>query len=536
MKLSSRLAIIVAAATLGLIIIAGFGLSILRATMLEERQAEIRTIVMLAVKQIEFYKAQAKAGKLTTEQAQARAIEALQGMRDGDDYLFARREDNLTLVHPDERKLGKVDLGSKLPDGRMTVEVYKAALANQDFAIVEVAAKRVGSSVDSPKLNGIARISDWNWTIGFGEFIDDINHTYWQFALQFLGIGLLVLAVVIALAIYMAKSIYQRLGGEPNYAAEAALRIAKGDLTQQLQIKGDANSLMGAVSSMQESLRDMIHHIQQGAQGVGQASASLSEQMTRINHSARQSSDATASTAAAIEQMSVSVDQISDSARETEKNSERSNQLAIEGERMVTQAAVEIERIEVQVRDASGLIGGLVERSREINGITSVIKDIADQTNLLALNAAIEAARAGEQGRGFAVVADEVRKLAERTGQATAQITGMITAIQQDTGSVVDSMQAIAPQVSLGVEKAGAAAAALREIGSGAANTLDKIRSVANATAEQSTATNSVASNVERIANMVEDSAAAVQAANQQVVELASLATDLRSSVARFTL
>lgn len=536
MKLSTRLAVIVSAATLGLILIAGFGLQMLRSTMLEQRKDEIRTIVMLAVKQIDLYKSEVQAGKLTTEQAQALAIQSLKGMHDGDNYLFARREDNFTLVHPDPRKLGQIDKGSKLPDGRMTVEVYKEALANQDFAIVEVAAKRVGSNTDSPKLNGIARIRDWNWTIGFGAFVDDINQRYWQFALQFLGIGIVVLLVVIILASIMARSIYRLLGGEPNYAAEATLRIAQGDLTHEINVAGDPNSLVGAVSSMQGSLRDMITHIQNGAHGVGQASESLSEQMKRINHSARQSSDATASTAAAIEEMSVSVDQISDSARETEKNSARSNELAVEGERMVNEAATEIERIEVQVKDASKLIAGLVERSLEINGITSVIKEIADQTNLLALNAAIEAARAGEQGRGFAVVADEVRKLAERTGQATSQITTMITAIQSDTGSVVESMQAIAPQVSLSVERATSAANALREIGEGASNTLDKIRDVASATSEQSVATNSVANNVERIAGMVEESAAAVQEANREVTDLATLATNLRTSVSRFTL
>ncbi|GAB3254409.1 methyl-accepting chemotaxis protein [Chitinimonas naiadis] len=535
MKLSSRLAVIVSSATLGLIIIAAFGLYMLRATMMEERTDQIRTIVMLAVKQIDFYKTMAQEGKISTEQAQALAIQSLKGMHNGDDYIFVRREDNFTLVHPDPRKLGKIDLGSKLPNGKMTVEVYKEALANTDFAVVEVAAKRLDSKVDSPKLNGIAKIRDWNWTIGFGAFIDDINSTFWSLALQFLVIGILVLAIVIGLAVYMARSIYRLLGGEPNYAAEAALRIAKGDLTHTIDVKGDANSLVGAVSSMQCSLREMILHIQNGANGVGSASATLSGQMKEINLSARQSSDATTATAAAIEQMSVSVDQISDSARETERNSERSNELAVAGEKMVTQAADEIERIQVQVHSASALIGGLVERSREINGITSVIKEIADQTNLLALNAAIEAARAGEQGRGFAVVADEVRKLAERTGQATSQITSMINAIQADTGSVVDSMEAITPQVSLGVEKATAAANALREIGTGAADTLDKIRDVASATSEQSTATNSVANNVERIAHMVENSATAVHAANREVAQLESLASNLRSSVARFT-
>jgi len=188
------------------------------------------------------------------------------------------------------------------------------------------------------------------------------------------------------------------------------------------------------------------------------------------------------------------------------------------------------------VIEASVQIEGLLERSREIDSIAGVIKEIADQTNLLALNAAIEAARAGEQGRGFAVVADEVRKLAERTTKATAQITEMIGAVQTDTSAAVNSMHAVTPQVALGVEMAGSAAAALREISSDVATTLGNVREVASATAEQSQASTMVAQNVERIAAMVEKSAASVRAANENVRSLESLANELRDSVSKFRL
>jgi methyl-accepting chemotaxis protein len=176
----------------------------------------------------------------------------------------------------------------------------------------------------------------------------------------------------------------------------------------------------------------------------------------------------------------------------------------------------------------------LVDRTREIGGIANVIKEIADQTNLLALNAAIEAARAGEQGRGFAVVADEVRKLADRTSQATGQITGMIQAIQDDTTAVVGSMHAVTPQVTKGVETANNAATTLREINAEANATLENFREVANSTSEQSTASDSVAGSVEKIAQMIEKMANSVNSANQNVLTLEGLAVELRDSVARF--
>jgi len=229
------------------------------------------------------------------------------------------------------------------------------------------------------------------------------------------------------------------------------------------------------------------------------------------------------------------VDHISQSAKETEANAAQVNDLAGQGESMVGKASDEIRRAASQVDEATVLIGGLAERSREIGGIANVIKEISDQTNLLALNAAIEAARAGEQGRGFAVVADEVRKLAERTGKATGEITSMIRAIDADTTGVVNGMHAIGPQVALGVEMAMQAGATLRRINEASVVALSNVSEVAAATTEQSQTSTSIAQNVEQISNMIYESTESVRAANENVTMLEQLAKELRQSVARFS-
>ena len=534
MKLSMRLGLIVGCAALGTVVLVLIALQTMRASMLEDRRAEIRMMANLAGKQAEFFLAMEKAGKMTRAEAQARAKEALSGLRDGDDYVLVRDLEGTVLVHADARKEGKVDLGAKGPDGRTTQQTYLDALTTTNLALVEILSKRPKGDIFLPKINGVAKIPEWGWIIGFGLFVDDIDQAYWKNALQFILIGCFIFAGVIAAAFLMAKRIYQALGGEPEYAASMAKAIAGGDLGQTIKSAAKPGSLMDSICVMQTGLREIIQSIQRNADQVGQTSNSLSNQMGQIDNSSKRSSDAIASTAAAIEEMAVSVDHISQSARETETNASQVNDLAGQGESMVGKASDEIRRAASQVDDATVLIGGLAERSREIGGIANVIKEIADQTNLLALNAAIEAARAGEQGRGFAVVADEVRKLAERTGKATGEITSMIRAIDADTTGVVNGMRSIGPQVALGVELATQAGATLRRINEASVIALGNVSEVAAATTEQSQASASVAQNVEQISSMIYESTESVHAANENVRMLEQLAKDLHQSVARF--
>jgi methyl-accepting chemotaxis protein len=180
------------------------------------------------------------------------------------------------------------------------------------------------------------------------------------------------------------------------------------------------------------------------------------------------------------------------------------------------------------------LVETLEQHSTNISGIVNVIRDIADQTNLLALNAAIEAARAGEQGRGFAVVADEVRKLAERTGGATTEIGQMIDAIQTETRNAVAGMEQSQNQVGTGVQLAGQAADSLVHIQAETRRTLDQINDIASASQEQSAAANEIAQNVERIASMSEENSVAIRDASETATRLSELAHRLDRLMNRF--
>lgn len=238
--------------------------------------------------------------------------------------------------------------------------------------------------------------------------------------------------------------------------------------------------------------------------------------------------------AAATEQMTVSINHISDRAHDTESQSLNSAALSEDGYGRVEIASREIRRISQSVTDACARIRDLETHASEISKIAAVIKGIASQTNLLALNAAIEAARAGEQGRGFAVVADEVRMLAERTSLATVEIDQMIAGIQTDTRLVAGAMDAALPQVEAGVEAADHAAHALLMIKDGSKATMISIQEVAEATREQSEASDSIAQKVEEIASMVDETTDAIRSIAETSAALEAVACELARMISRF--
>jgi methyl-accepting chemotaxis protein len=335
------------------------------------------------------------------------------------------------------------------------------------------------------------------------------------------------------LAWLVSSGLIRELGGEPRYVNEVMKEIAEGDFSRDVA-GGAPDSVLAAVRSTVNSLREIIRTIRDAAEKVAAGAHQIAAAAQTLSESANAGADATSSMSAAVEQMTVSIGHISDSARDSESNSARSVELASEGEERAGRARQEVSAMSTSIGDAAARIGTLVVRVNEIGAIAGVIKDIAAQTNLLALNAAIEAARAGEQGRGFAVVADEVRGLAERTAAATVQIVQMIASIQEQTQQAVAAMEAAKPQVSRGVELVDSAAASLQEIRQGAGDTLAKVRDVAGATNEQSAASTAIAQQVEQIAQMVDHTSASVKQTADAAAELERTAARLNEMLGRF--
>ncbi|CAG0993930.1 Methyl-accepting chemotaxis protein II [Burkholderiales bacterium] len=354
---------------------------------------------------------------------------------------------------------------------------------------------------------------------------------------QWMTLALLGCALVVAavLGSWIIRSVTRPLGGEPEEAKRVVERIAQGHLTNEIRLKpGDQDSLLAATAKMQANLRKIVADLKASAEGVSGAAQQLSSSSSQVAAATAHQSEAASSMAAAVEQMTVSISHVSDSAREAHSVTANTGSQSEEGSSVIQATVNEMRGIAETVGEAARTIQDMGENSQKISSIVQVIKDVAEQTNLLALNAAIEAARAGEQGRGFAVVADEVRKLAERSAAATGEIRQMIEAVQSSAQAGVETMQTAVSRVDEGVNLAQRATDAMLAIRDGAKQVVEAVNEIANALKEQSIASNDIASNVEKIAQMSEENNAATQEVADTALRLEKFAASTRASVAVF--
>ncbi len=533
MRLSKQLLVIVLIALLGLISLNSFSLLTLKDNMLQNRQHEIKTVLDLAVQEANYYIQLAENGEITREQARQEIINNLTHMRKGSSYVWARDADGILLVHPLAEGIGKRDM-SKLPDGSYSYDRFVSLLQIQPYGFVKNDILKPGTQSYVTKVNGITKIPGWNWIIGFGVFMDDVDKTFWSFARYLIASGIVIILIVIGATFMLARNIYNKLGGEPSTAVSITSVIADGNLDQSIPDSSNKHSLLSSILRMQNSLRKIVDEIKQGSNLLSSATHDMNQQFTTIHEASSQSADAAHATAAAIQQLSSCIESIANLAKETEANAERSTQLAQQGHNLVARSQTSFQQVSDQVGLSSQEIIKLREQSVQIGNIVNVIEDIAGQTNLLALNAAIEAARAGEQGRGFAVVADEVRTLASRTAEATSQITQTIANTQKDTENVVKAMEDTLPKVAESLEISGQLSLTLGDINDGAASTRDMIKEVSHSVTEQNQATESLAQHIEKISAMVKDTSDSVGASRQRVAQLEQLADKLDSSISYF--
>lgn len=349
-----------------------------------------------------------------------------------------------------------------------------------------------------------------------------------------IAVSVIAVLMTVILAWLLTRSIVNPLAR----AVRAAEEIAAGDLTRAIHVDGkdEAAHLLLALSTMQRNLRQTLELIAGSSTQLASAAEELSVVTEQSSRGLQQQNNEIEQAATAVNQMTAAVEEVARNAVSTSEASQQSNQTARQGRDRVVETVRSIQDMTQQIQATTGLVEGLATQGRDIGKVLDVIRSIAEQTNLLALNAAIEAARAGEAGRGFAVVADEVRALAHRTAQSTTEIEQMVAGIQTRTGEAVQSMSHNTESTRTTLSLASSAGDALELITEAIAQINERNLVIASASEEQAQVSKEVDRNLVNIRDLAAQTAAGANQTSAASHELSRLAVDLKAMVSRFVI
>ena len=510
----------------------------IRGLIMQEKQATVRYLVQEATSLLASYQKQVEAGTLSKDDARKQAAERIGFMRyDGANYLWINDLGPTMIMHPIKPELNGKELSqNKDPNGKALFVEMAAVCRDKGQGFVEYAWAKPGNTQPVPKLSYVELYQPWGWVIGTGIYVDDVSAHMRE--IQF-GIGLALL-VILALSILLAWLVSRTVTGPIKAVVDTIKDIAQGegDLTRRLPILG--KNEIGELSEWFNTFIGKLHGIinQVSGSSLQLASSSLQLQLTstQMTESIAQLSSQSTSLATAGEEMSATSGDIANNCHQAANNAGGATRKATQGAAVVGQSIAAMNSIAERVQNAARTVDALGVRSEQIGAIVGTIEDIADQTNLLALNAAIEAARAGEQGRGFAVVADEVRALAERTTRATKEIGEMIKAIQKETSNAVSSMEQSVTQVEQGTGHAAESGRSLQEILDIINDVTEQISQIATAAEEQTATTREISSNVMNLNDLAQQNEHALHETAIAANDVSRQAEELKQLVGQFRL
>ncbi|MGF6594490.1 methyl-accepting chemotaxis protein [Pseudomonas sp. 2835] len=536
MSISQRLWLILVVAVVMLVTLGLLMLRQIHGDLYQAKAEKTRHVVETAAGVLAYYQGLEAAGTLSRDAAQQQALSTVRGLRyDQNDYFWINDLGPKMIMHPTNPKLDGQDLSAiRDPDGFALFNEMAALAKASGAGSIDYRWPKPGASEPVKKTSYVQLFKPWGWVIGSGVYIDDMQEEFLRQVRDASILGLGIALVMTLLVVLIARSIARPL----QEAVDAMATIASGesDLTRRLDTHGNDevtqlgihfNSFTGKLQGVISQLQGAVHALAQSASDVGnnagqaqQRSEQQSQQMEQV--------------ATAINEVTYAVQDVAKNAEQASSEMHDAQLRAEQGQHSIHGSLQRIDQLSATIDEAVQVIRALAGQSTRIGSVLEVIRSIAEQTNLLALNAAIEAARAGEQGRGFAVVADEVRLLAQRTQQSTAEIQSMIEHLQGQSEAAVKAIDASSEASRQTVEQASEAGVSLDAISQALHNLTALNASIASATLQQSHVVEEINRNVTETADLSRQTATAAQQSSSAGVALNRLSEQLDRTLSQF--
>ncbi|MGR2951643.1 methyl-accepting chemotaxis protein [Vibrio vulnificus] len=539
MKLKTQAYLLSGIILIALLALTATGLWTLRVASNLDNKARVTELFRSAYSILTEVEKMAVEGKMSEPEAKALATRLLRNnIYKDNEYVYVADEKMIFIATPLDPQLHGTSFHDfRDGNGNSVGQLILDVLGRKTGQLVEYTwTQKLADGSIEEKLSIAERTPHWGWIVGTGIGFNEVNARFWSTAQWQLVLCLVIAGTILGGLIVSINKMLNLLGGEPNDVRNAVQDVAKGRIQTSFDNKAPQGSIYQAVQEMSLSLAEMISNLERSMHALRDELASVESRSDTISNLTATQQQSTAMIATAMTEMASSANHVADSASDTANNTDEADKQSKHTQELIHNTVSNIQGLASQLGTASQAVADLDKDVNNIVKVLDVIGDIAEQTNLLALNAAIEAARAGEQGRGFAVVADEVRNLAGRTQSSTKEIQLMINNLQQGSRNAIQTMEICAETSQSTVVESQTASEALQQIVQALESISTMSQQIATAAAEQTQVSDDIAQRI----NMIEDSGnqltSVVTESHNSTRSLATLANQLENWVNKFSI